>query len=80
MPYGFDKPKTKPCPNGGEKGKHSWQFVRNGTQTRVSAGLGGGFMSISVRGLYRCACGATRVGQMKPDAPGSDLNAPALPA
>jgi hypothetical protein len=73
MPYGFDKPKTKPCPNGGDKGKHKWEFVRNGTVTRAVGGIGGGSMRISLRGLYRCSCGATRVGQANHNAPGNDV-------
>lgn len=73
MAYGFDKPKTKPCPNGGEQGKHKWEFVRNGTVTRAHAGFGGGSMSLSVRGLYRCACGAQRVGRVNVNAPGASL-------
>ncbi len=53
--------------------KHKWTFVKNGVRTTSTGGMGGGGMRISLRGLYRCECGATRVGQPNHNAPGNDV-------
>lgn len=58
---------TKPCTNGP---RHSWAFVSNtsvGSLTHTSRGSFGRF---SLKGLYRCTCGATRIGAPDHNAPG----------
>lgn len=59
-----------PCPL---TGKHKWAFIKNGTVTKASFGIGGTSMRFSLRGFYGCPCGASRVGQPHHDAPGADL-------
>jgi len=72
MPYGIAI-KRDPCPNDTVKGKHKWAFVKNGTLTRASFGAGGSSMRITLKGFYKCACGASRVGQPNHNAPGATL-------
>lgn len=58
---------TKPCTNGP---RHRWTFVKNasvGSITHTSRGSNGVF---SLKGLYRCACGATKYGQHDPNQAG----------
>lgn len=69
MSYSY-KPKTPACTVGA---KHTWKFVRNGAQAKSTSGMDGHSMIISVRGLYKCACGATRIGQPNRNAPGNDV-------
>lgn len=57
---------TKPCTLAP---KHKWTFDRNVTQGT----FGPGTLTMSVRGLYRCACGATRIGAANQNAPGADI-------
>lgn len=58
---------TKPCTNGP---RHSWDFLKNvsvGSITHTSRGSHGVF---SLKGLYRCDCGATKHGLHDPRQPG----------
>ena len=60
--------KTKPCTLGP---RHSWTWKKNvrvGSLTVTSSGSTGRF---SLKGLYTCACGATKHGQ--PNHDGADL-------
>lgn len=52
--------KQKPC---ALSPKHKWEFVKNIAITKVSYGPKGNQISVSFRGLYKCACGVQRVGQ-----------------
>lgn len=64
--------KTKPCTNGP---RHSWTWVKNFNRTRITHTARGSSAQISLKGLYRCACGETRIGQPNHNAPdlrGSD--------
>lgn len=54
-------------------GKHKWTFVKNVSKATMTFGPKGSHGTLSVRGLYRCECGETRIGKCKNDAPGSDL-------
>lgn len=60
--------KTKPCTSGP---RHSWQWKKNvtvGSLTITSRSSTGRY---TLKGLYTCACGATKHGQ--PDMNGTDL-------
>ena len=75
MSYGMSKPKTPVCTLGV---KHKWVFVKNGQVTKTSSSMGGGCsVQISLRGLYKCACGQSRIGQANYNAPNADLRAEA---
>lgn len=54
----------KPCINGP---RHTWAWRKNVTNSQI----GGRSAKFSLRGLYRCACGAVKVGA--PNHDGSDL-------
>lgn len=54
-------------------GKHKWEFVKNASVSKVTHGPLGSHGVFSVRGVYRCDCGAVRTGQAKVKAPGADL-------
>ncbi len=60
--------KTKPCTIGP---KHKWQWVKNVTIKKVTIGPRGSSMHVSLRGLYKCECGADRIGKDNPN--GHDL-------
>jgi hypothetical protein len=60
--------KTKPCTLGP---KHKWQWVENVTIRNVTMNSRGTRISISLRGLYKCECGADRIGKDNPN--GHDL-------
>lgn len=47
---------TTPCTKGA---RHKWQFVKN-TTNGMSASRGG--ICFTLRGLYRCECGQTKLG------------------
>lgn len=70
MPAG----KTKPCTLPTAKAeKHAWAFDRNvkiGSMTVTGRGTRA---HLAVRGLYRCACGETRIGKTNINAPGAGL-------
>lgn len=61
-----------PCTNGP---RHTWAWTKNITRTTVS----GRSAHISLKGRYRCACGATKLGAPNHDGPdlrgivGSDI-------
>lgn len=55
---------TKPCTTGP---RHSWGWVKNVANTQV----GGRSVKVTLRGLYRCACGAKKTGA--PNHAGPDL-------
>jgi hypothetical protein len=60
---------TKPCTQGP---RHTWTFVKNasvGSLTHTARGSVGRF---TLKGLYRCACGATKYGAHDPNQ-GGDL-------
>lgn len=52
--------KTKPCTIGP---KHKWQWVKNVTIKKGTFGPCGSTMQVSLRGLYKCECGADRIGK-----------------
>lgn len=58
----------KPCTVGP---KHSWAFVRNVEVGSVTVGRHGSVGRFSLKGLYRCQCGAVKHGNFDPN--GSDL-------
>jgi hypothetical protein len=60
--------KTKPCTLGP---KHKWQWVKNVTIKNVTISSRGTSMRVSLRGLYKCECGADRIGKDNPN--GHDL-------
>jgi len=51
--------RPKPCTLAN---RHSWEFVRNVTTSRVTINQSGSRAHISFRGLYRCECGEQRYG------------------
>lgn len=51
--------------------KHKWQWVKNVTIKNVTIRPHGSTMRISLRGLYKCECGAERIGKDNPN--GNDL-------
>jgi hypothetical protein len=57
--------KTKPCTNGP---KHKWQWVKNVTSATATINSHGTTMRMSLRGLYKCECGAERTGKDNPNA------------
>jgi hypothetical protein len=60
--------KTKPCTTGP---KHKWTWVKNVTTSKGTFGSRGTMVHLSLRGLYKCECGATRNGN--PNDNGHDL-------
>ena len=52
--------KTKPCTLGP---RHKWTWMKNVTQTTQS----GRSFRMSARGLYKCKCGATKIGLTEAD-------------
>lgn len=54
---------TKPCSIGP---RHAWMWVKNVTNSQI----GGRSASFTLRGLYRCACGAKKIGAPNHDGPG----------
>lgn len=58
----------KPCTLGP---KHQWTFVRNVEVGAVQVGRLGSVGRFSLKGLYRCQCGAAKNGAFDPN--GSDL-------
>lgn len=56
----------KPCTQGA---RHTWAWLKNVTNSQI----GGRGASFSLRGVYRCACGAKKVGAPNHNAP-SPLN------
>lgn len=56
---------TKPCTNGP---RHSWTFVKNVSVGSITHTSGGSFGRFTLKGLYRCSCGATKHGQHDPNA------------
>ncbi|PTT35467.1 hypothetical protein DBR23_23470 [Acidovorax sp. HMWF018] len=54
--------KQKPCTL---NPKHKWEFVKNVNQTVIN----GRSARLSLRGFYRCACGATKLGPYDPNGP-----------
>lgn len=59
--------KVKPC---SISSKHKWEFVNNVTLKDVTYGATGTQVKIRFRGLYKCACGAKRIGQMRDEVKG----------
>lgn len=43
--------------------KHKWQWIKNGTKTTATSSMGGTSVRMTLKGLYKCACGAKRIGQ-----------------
>lgn len=72
MAYGFDKPQRPKCTKTAS-GRHIWFFVRNGTVRKSVGGFGSGSVQLSLKGLYRCACGETKQGPYNPNAAGADI-------
>lgn len=58
---------TKPCTNGP---RHTWAFVRNASVGRVVHTSRGSHGKFTLKGLYRCTCGATKYGAHNPNQPG----------
>ncbi len=56
----------KPCTQGP---RHKWTWLKNTTSSLI----GGRGASFSLRGIYRCACGARKVGEPNYNEP-SPLN------
>ncbi|MGC4076874.1 MAG: hypothetical protein QM702_07535 [Rubrivivax sp.] len=56
--------KVKPCTR---HPRHAWTWVKNVTIGRPGSGV----MHFALKGRYRCACGATKLGA--PDHRGTDL-------
>lgn len=54
--------KIKPC---SLAKRHSWEFVRN----RITKYINGRTVHLSQRGVYRCECGAKKLGDPQLDAP-----------
>lgn len=50
---------TKPCTKGP---RHKWQWAKNIRVGKFQVTKGGTFGQISLKGLYRCACGAEKHG------------------
>lgn len=57
-----------PCTNGP---RHKWEFVKNVNVGSMSVTARGTVGRFSLKGLYRCACGAKKHGQFNHNA--SDL-------
>ncbi len=57
---------TKPCKNGP---RHKWTWLKNVASSQV--GGRGTYAYFTLRGLYRCECGAKKVGV--PNHNGADL-------
>lgn len=53
---------TKPCPLGQ---RHTWVWGKNVTNAQI----GGRSARFTLRGLYRCACGAKKIGAPNHDGP-----------
>lgn len=51
--------------------KHGWAFVRNVQVGSVTVGRQGSVGRFSLKGLYRCECGAVKHGAYNPN--GADL-------
>ena len=60
--------KTTPCTNGP---RHKWQWLKNISIGSVSIGPNGSRGNFSLRGIYKCQCGAKKAGQFNPNS--SDL-------
>lgn len=45
--------------------RHKWEFVRNVTSSAITFRVVGSFARISKKGLYKCACGATKHGDAR---------------
>ena len=58
--------KTKLCTIGP---KHKWQWVKNVTINKLTIGPRGSSMHVSLRGIYKCECGADRIGRDNPGNP-----------
>lgn len=63
------KPKLEPCTKGP---KHKWEFVRNKEVMHSTPTT----MSITLKGVYRCACGARKLGDFRHEAPAAPLLVP----
>ena len=59
---------AKACINGP---RHKWKWVKNVNVGSMRFTVRGASGSFSLKGLYRCECGAERHGQFNPN--GSDL-------
>lgn len=60
--------KTKPCTLGP---RHSWSWKKNVRVGSLTVTSRGSTARYSLKGLYTCACGATKHG--RPDPNGTDL-------
>jgi hypothetical protein len=58
---------TKPCTNGP---RHNWTFVKNASVGSITHSSRGSHGVFSLKGLYRCACGATKYGRHNPNQAG----------
>lgn len=58
---------TKPCTLGP---RHTWAFVKNASVGSLTPTSRGSFGRFTLKGLYRCACGATKYGAHDPNDPG----------
>lgn len=58
--------KTPACT---QAAKHTWTFVKNVNQTKMVFSSRGSHGTIKLRGAYRCACGALRLGKFDPNGP-----------
>lgn len=47
-------------------GRHTWVFLKN----VESVSRNGRAINVRLRGAYRCACGATKMGDHDPNSPG----------
>lgn len=66
--------KQSPCTLPTSKaGKHAWVFEKNFKTATMRVTSHGSYGRLSVRGLYRCGCGGTRVGTVNPNAPNAGL-------
>lgn len=59
--------KIKPCTKGP---KHAWTFVKNASVGSLTHTAHGSFGHFSLKGLYRCTCGATKYGPHDPNEAG----------
>lgn len=55
---------AKPCTIGP---KHKWSWQRNVAVMKATYGPRGNSVQMSLRGLYKCQCGAHRVGKANHD-------------
>lgn len=49
--------------------RHKWEWIRNFTYTNATYSNKGSSVRISLRGLYKCACGAIKHGSANHNGP-----------